>query len=614
MSGEYTVGYRRGTGGFLNYRVAAAIDFGTHGSGFAWAVLSGDDERPFDGIDFFDQWTDAPVTYPKNLSALLLAADGTALEWGYAARRAKAGGHGGQLVRGFKMWLRPDEDLDSYPEGADLAGLPARALPLVTAYLGYLRRAAMARIEDGGFLAEDVRWCLTVPAMWDQGQRKLMRRAAERAGFPSDPRQLLLVTEPEAATVYCAQDPRSGVDGTGLLPTLVVDCGGGTVDTASYLIRKDGSLAELGAPAGAKIGSGFINERFKGQILRPRLGAAAYKALVERQTLLLDMTDRFEVAKLEFRASAEDQARIQIPWAVAKVIEPLGGFDALSSAQGGIDDEIRIEAHEMRALFDTTTDALLRLVVTQIRELLSLREVSADRLRLVLVGGFAQSLYVRGRLKERLSEDFGDKVTVVLPPSPARAVLSGAVHYAARPEVVHSRRAALSYGVNVTDVDKPGGILKRPSKRVRQDPVLRAMKPDKEADGSRVRRGLFSPIVVAGESVETGSERRIQYRPPHSHVPALRIELYSSPDKDVRRVDSPGVTLAGWIVVDISESLGEDPDQRKVDVSFYFGGTEIDVVAKNPRTGDRVSTSIEFSGEPDRSGEHGPEDRRDHGD
>ncbi|MFE5495040.1 hypothetical protein ACFQ7Z_34480 [Streptomyces virginiae] len=52
----------------MKYRVVAAIDFGTHGSGFAWAVLpagaQGPDQRQ---IDYPDQWDDAPLTYPAPL-------------------------------------------------------------------------------------------------------------------------------------------------------------------------------------------------------------------------------------------------------------------------------------------------------------------------------------------------------------------------------------------------------------------------------------------------------------------------------------------------------------------------------------------------------------------
>ncbi|MFD6230410.1 hypothetical protein ACFWFZ_26605 [Streptomyces sp. NPDC060232] len=63
----------------MKSRVVAAIDFGTHGSGFAWAVLPAGAQAPDQRqIDYPDQWDDAPLTYPKNLSALFLDPDGNA--------------------------------------------------------------------------------------------------------------------------------------------------------------------------------------------------------------------------------------------------------------------------------------------------------------------------------------------------------------------------------------------------------------------------------------------------------------------------------------------------------------------------------------------------------
>ena len=50
----------------------------------------------------------------------------------------------------------------------------------------------------------DVRWVLTVPAIWSATAKQFMRRAAYEAGIASDaqPAQLVIALEPEAAAVY----------------------------------------------------------------------------------------------------------------------------------------------------------------------------------------------------------------------------------------------------------------------------------------------------------------------------------------------------------------------------------------------------------------------------
>ncbi len=97
-------------------KVAAAIDFGTHGSGFAWSVkCDQNDDAVIRKIDTVDQWTDQPLAYPKNLTALLLDADGNVLEWGHSAYKKYS--HlieedGKRLVNGLQLKMSlnsPDE-------------------------------------------------------------------------------------------------------------------------------------------------------------------------------------------------------------------------------------------------------------------------------------------------------------------------------------------------------------------------------------------------------------------------------------------------------------------------------------------------------------------------
>lgn len=72
----------------------------------------------------------------------------------------------------------------------------------------------------------EISYVLTVPAIWDDGAKHLTRTAAERAGILSE--KLTLITEPEAAALYCATicedlDLQNGDR------FLVCDAGGGTV-------------------------------------------------------------------------------------------------------------------------------------------------------------------------------------------------------------------------------------------------------------------------------------------------------------------------------------------------------------------------------------------------
>src|SRR5579859_5363587 len=66
-----------------SFRVAAAIDFGTHSTGYAWVPVDTANDSPTTReIQFRTQWPDQPVPSAKVLSAVLFDNDGSIL-WGY---------------------------------------------------------------------------------------------------------------------------------------------------------------------------------------------------------------------------------------------------------------------------------------------------------------------------------------------------------------------------------------------------------------------------------------------------------------------------------------------------------------------------------------------------
>ena len=77
-------------------------------------------------------------------------------------------------------------------------------------------------------------YLITVPAIWSDLAKDLTRQAAARAGIPDD--KLFLVTEPEAAALYCATTCEE-VDLDDGDHFLVCDAGGGTVVCITEMFR-----------------------------------------------------------------------------------------------------------------------------------------------------------------------------------------------------------------------------------------------------------------------------------------------------------------------------------------------------------------------------------------
>jgi hypothetical protein len=118
----------------------------------------------------------------------------------------------------------------------------------------------------------NIRYFLTVPAIWNDAGKAATRAAAIQAGFLRDENdnRLTLITEPEAAAMFCSK--------AGLLnlkirdAVLIVDCGGGTVDLIAYEVEEETpfTVAECTAGSGDSCGSTALNRNFS-NILRAKI-------------------------------------------------------------------------------------------------------------------------------------------------------------------------------------------------------------------------------------------------------------------------------------------------------------------------------------------------------
>lgn len=96
----------------------------------------------------------------------------------------------------------------------------------------YIREQFFPRQFGAAFLrGQSISYVITVPAIWEDSAKNLTRQAAERAGIPPD--SLKLITEPEAAALYCASLCHQ-VDLHDRDRFLVTDAGGGTVVSALH--------------------------------------------------------------------------------------------------------------------------------------------------------------------------------------------------------------------------------------------------------------------------------------------------------------------------------------------------------------------------------------------
>lgn len=403
--------------------------------------------------------------------------------------------------------------------------------------------------------------------MWTDNAKAMMRQAALQAGMitPLDPpHRLLLISEPEAAALYCEKKCDQFSIGHGQR-FMICDAGGGTVDLIVFEVAvgpTGRTLREVTRGSGHSCGSIFLDERMEA-LLRKRFAKWQEKGLTAANWVQL-MENFIHNVKPLFDG-VEDQY-ITMP--------AVPGRAELTDYDIGLEDGIlTVTAEEMRReVFDPVVNDVLRLIQHQ------LQQTHFQCHAIFLVGGFGCS----GYLHNRVQAEFGSRVPMIgVPPRAELAVVRGAAYAGLMPRTITQRVARRWYGVDSLMAYEEGQDL--PHKKVR------------DREGMIRARDRFSVYVSPGQQIgvdECITKRYITYQYPKPvNSPLFACSSMSLP----RYVDSPMVEKIGDFLIPLPFVPGAQPGHKMVfELRMYFGATEIRAEAEV--NGMVVSTRCQFSG------------------
>jgi hypothetical protein len=565
-----------------NHRVVAAIDFGTHGSGFAWAVVNPiNRDMTQREIFYFDDWGSEHLVYPKNLSALLLDRAGSLLEWGYAAEKlmyVEGWPDGRKYEKNYKMSLQPNRGSAGTLASSDSNPSADEISRLITLCIRKVYEKALEHIMSSGlYTADDIAWCLTVPAIWDDYAKDLMLKAARRAGMPNDDDRLRLALEPEAAALYCIVKGDQALLKPGCR-FMVIDAGGGTIDITSYEVESGPRLSQLATASGDKAGSEYLDMFFVDDVLCDRFGVgfmSDIKAKYPRE--FYDLIGAWAREKRGVSLTDKRPVTIRLPAQVYRhAMDDGAALTRIQQRQGGVDTAIVIPADELHTIFEKVVSAVISSVAEQLNKMRTVAGTSGGEIA-ILVGGFAESPYLQSRLREFLN---GDGVQMHTPFRPAVAVMTGATHFAYDPSVIRARRSPLTYGK---------GVL-RPFRKW-TDP---AAKLELDDSGDEWCKDRFDVFVENNEAIETDECRRSTTIPLRAEYRDLWIEIFATRDTDPVYTTDSGVASLADLTVSLAGSMHLARENRKVEVRMYFGDTRIRVEAENLHTGKTEKAEIKW--------------------
>ncbi|KAI9015284.1 hypothetical protein CLU79DRAFT_838164 [Phycomyces nitens] len=410
-----------------SYSYIVGIDFGTTFSGCSY-VYSKDSTN-----DIFDitEWPKRNgFIYPKAPTALLYAHNSkNIIAWGYdAINKSKDSNSRGILVNNFKLLLDPSYPKHVLPNNLTVLEVITDYLCEFNKYIHTCFKSKLGAIYD----VSKFRYCLTVPAIWNDQAKSTMREAAILAGIVSrndHPDRLVLTSEPEAASLYCEKrsEQYNLIHGQRFM---ICDAGGGTVDLIVFEIEDFGgvkTLKEVTNGSGSSCGSTFLDENMR-NIFKRRFGKHA-----ENNKYAIDSLVDYFITSIKPHFNNEDDEFFTIP-----AMLNLGGGKL--SDIGVVDGRTQITIDELREdVFEPVVKQVLELISDQIAQ-------SKTKLDTIfLVGGFGQSKY----LGKRVKDTFKSKVESTCVPSRGEmAVVRGAVMYGIDPNKITHRVLRRTYGLD----------------------------------------------------------------------------------------------------------------------------------------------------------------------
>ncbi|KAI9726499.1 MAG: hypothetical protein M1828_001321 [Chrysothrix sp. TS-e1954] len=342
---------------------------------------------------------------------------------------------GVQKVEWFKLQLMLSGN--TYIDPINLPPLPPgkSEIDVAADYLFKLRQAMrnqLQRILGEVFSREErnIRYFLTVPAIWNDAGKAATRAAAIQAGYLRDENdnRLTLVTEPEAAAMFCSK--------TGLLnlklhdAVLIVDCGGGTVDLIAYEVEEEQpfTVAECTAGSGDSCGSTALNRNFsnilRAKIRKMKLPDGSRTAGRVYAKCIMDFENRI---KADFRNNGQK-------WAVDV------GIDAEFPEAGIEEGYMTFTNEEILQCFEPVVNRILELVRNQI---IAIQAQNRALQNVLVVGGFGASEHLFQQIQLHVPPQFQSKV--VRPMDSVAAIVKGAVTAGITERVVTARVARRHY-------------------------------------------------------------------------------------------------------------------------------------------------------------------------
>ncbi|XP_053378110.1 heat shock 70 kDa protein 12B-like [Mercenaria mercenaria] len=578
--------------------LVVAVDIGTFASGYAFQWRE-DFEHDTLKIYGNKHWSaecygSGLQTY-KTPTCLLLDQDGNFKEFGSDADKLYSncnteeetekpdGWENYYFFRHFKMALYNRKMLSDATSIETVDGKQLPAIDVFSKTIEFFRNKVKDHFEKCGtvYIEENTKWIITVPAIWDESAKQLMKRAALKAGCCGQ--HLDIALEPECAAIYCSKLSRSqtmvhDTYGEKIIQAvragstiMIVDIGGGTVDISVMKINGDGTMKQVYKSGGGPWGGVKVNEKvlelLSGMIGREVMSEFSQKYGNDEYDLRMEI----EVAKRKVKSQSAEEKGFQIhaPHSLISVWqskcenykELLRKYDVEFKCSRFV-----FQLDKIRAFFEQTIKEILKHVT---KVLQNDQQRGIKPIAVIVVGGFSESEYVVDTLREGLKEK---RIPVLRPQDPEKSVLNGAVLFGQNCRIIESRIMTHTYGIAMT---------------MEFNEQLHSEDEKYEIDDEVFANNVFRKHVTEGDSVELDKWiNSKEYYPTYEDESEIQVYVFTSDKRNPIHTTEEGCKCIGHFDVKFADSINDTTEGKKsVKIEFNFGGTLLRIRAVTTSSG-----------------------------
>ena len=574
-------------------KVVVGIDFGSSGCGFA--ISSMNEEEIIHGF------ISGATVDNKVPNEIILDDNNNILEYGkncsdYLIQNGVGKGH---YFKEIKMHL--------YDKETEIkANNTRKVFPISIVIQKILEKIKNLSEEFFKNLGKDInelniKWVVTVPAIWEDFQKKIMIDACINSGLikENDDKSQVLALEPEAASLYCSRDKNINQEYIKEGKYYIIcDLGGGTGDIVFHLVGNNHNLKEVTIPGGGKYGSNEIDKKIFEDLVYKIFGfkdfVNLYKKLEELKTEDLNKDIVFEEwCELERKIkqfkegitldNINKNGKFPINFNIFQECFKNDNFANLINKYNS-NNELKLEIRNNKKwvvecpfkIIYNYIEKQAKLISNEInKKLIDCRE---DINTIIFVGGYSSNKILTSLIEENLNK----KIKHFLKPSnPYLAVMNGAVLFGINPKKIISRKARYTIGQKVRNIwdDKKYSQFGESNKIYdRESKVFRCI-------------NCFDKFIEVDQTIENGQEITKFYSMVDGK--SCNLKFYKTIKKNPTLITEEGVEEIGFCKLDAEQNypFGE----RDIKVILKFGGTFIEVKGIHIKSGKEVKASFKFN-------------------